>query len=604
MAENITPIKTFEDYRVYVDRETDYFWTTHWYLETHRSPVGHPFRVKQSPMCNYPPEGVAPEDLDRFKDYCNAEPNDLNWWLYREAMRFWHGHYQPVSNLIYGLRNLPENVRLRYVYHFVHLSTDDPTMIAYTPSHQYGLADRQVKMKLGRYLQKFYADVLTQEQIRDIANNIHQDEIKWAVGPEAIREVYENCGIQSCMEGDDCRVDNMHPVEVYGYQEADGSYRLGLAYLGSPNGASARCLCDMKNKAFVRYYGNDGEILASRLKDLGYEKVDGFGGLGIKLQCIDLDCGGWLMPYLDGCHQRVEGPLYDSATQRDYFLWSDTGKDAANANGIMDGDDDNDDDDEHYSYCDCCDSRVHNDDLSYSEHHDHDICSYCRDEHYVYAYYGQHGDETYVRIGSAIQVGENWYLDRQSVLDYHGIVLDVDGDYQDKDYCTELYDGRYASDGHDDLVQLIDDKDGDERWALSSDSSVVELVGGDWALDDDEGVVELYNGDYALEEDCVQCADESWMLLNDTDCRMLYNGEFAHVADTVELIDGKLAWDQDEAVVDMSPGGFYWFKEADMIQCPDGTWDWSLFHPELVHAARIDAVVPFTVNEPEQEVCA
>jgi len=122
--------------------------------------------------------------------------NEENWWRCREARRFIDGQYR-MPYFLHALHVLKHDLRSRYEHHYLHMSTDFPEMVSFTPSVEYGKSDRQVVMKVGRYLTKFYADVFSAEKIREIANNGKDLDIQWAYGSD-IADIYL-AGPESCM---------------------------------------------------------------------------------------------------------------------------------------------------------------------------------------------------------------------------------------------------------------------------------------------------------------------------------------------------------------------------------------------------------------------
>lgn len=126
-------------------------------------------------------------------------------WKEREQARFADGTYKPVP------------VPLDYpADHFVHLSiTETETdTVAYTPSEAYGEADRQVRLKFGRYLRKAFPD-LTDVQVQAHVISLKSAlavmdapvTLHFATDRETINRIFETpmcaCGSTylSCMHG-------------------------------------------------------------------------------------------------------------------------------------------------------------------------------------------------------------------------------------------------------------------------------------------------------------------------------------------------------------------------------------------------------------------
>jgi hypothetical protein len=98
------------------------------------------------------PHGTAHEDYHRYvSDETRGTavytlPSHL-WWILRERLRMVYGVYPTPTNSIERL--LKWNHTMNYC---VHISTQDPTLVAYTPSPQDGAMDKQVRLSLGKLL--------------------------------------------------------------------------------------------------------------------------------------------------------------------------------------------------------------------------------------------------------------------------------------------------------------------------------------------------------------------------------------------------------------------------------------------------------------------
>lgn len=88
--------------------------------------------------------------------------------------------------------------------HYAHVSTEQGGMVAYTETPQKGVADRQTRVKAGRYLTKFFSDVLTPAEIETWANRLEAavkgEEVVITTDTDVIEAVYEG-GPESCMDG-------------------------------------------------------------------------------------------------------------------------------------------------------------------------------------------------------------------------------------------------------------------------------------------------------------------------------------------------------------------------------------------------------------------
>lgn len=228
-------------------------------------------------------------------------------WQCREWQRFEDGQYLEVPWTQYRSEWCPSDDP-GYVYphgaevsvHFVHLSLKTPGAIAYTPSDEHGFQDRQVTIKVGRYLTQYYTPYLTQAEIDSYVEQIkaYSADFKIARRPEEIVRVYRG-GPHSCMSADASNYSTrgIHPVEVYGNSD------LGVAYLGDLDHVRARVLVWPDKKYYTRVYGD--RTLSTLLKNNGYTCPSTGGGnypsfAGAKIRAMPLPRGnGYVMPYVD-----------------------------------------------------------------------------------------------------------------------------------------------------------------------------------------------------------------------------------------------------------------------------------------------------------------
>jgi hypothetical protein len=221
-------------------------------------------------------------------------------WIDREYDRFDTGEYCGVNlilnDTVFNLSYLSRDSRL----HFVHVDPDDHNLVRYTPNSKYGELDRKVSVKLGRYLTKFYSDMLTSQQIADlVAYYSWQNEppvLHMAVSEEEMVWVYRH-GPSSCMSKDTSVLSSspIHPVSVY----ASGD--IGLAYLLNHDGtrASARTLVNLKKKLYTRVYGDEIRLLnVLKANDYEYE-AKALKGCRLKLVRPVGTINKLVMPYLD-----------------------------------------------------------------------------------------------------------------------------------------------------------------------------------------------------------------------------------------------------------------------------------------------------------------
>lgn len=303
--------------------------------------------------------------------------------------------------------------------HFAHVSLEDPSLIAFTESEAKGEQDRQTRMKPGKYLKKYFGDVLSAKQIAYYAEWWSKGsappidaELKFASEADEIVSVYDR-GPISCMKGKDC-------VRVYGAGD------LAVAYLQGPSEqVIARALCWPERKTFGRVYPSsenwrhDGfsseeasksaaADLETRLKQMGYtslrEDGSGFDGARVLREPHRFN-NAYVMPYLDYGLRLDHG-------DGEHFLLSQYGEfESDRTDGIFYAE-------PQYEYtCDRCDEGT--DDIwsvytgwrpPYGPTGRQDWCESCRDNH---SFRCDATDEDYDsdEVDSVVSVdGETWVL--------------------------------------------------------------------------------------------------------------------------------------------------------------------------------------------------
>jgi hypothetical protein len=218
---------------------------------------------------------------------------DENIWKQRERARFDAGNYRKP---LFATEDwFTENIETRD--HFLHVSNEEPSKIAFTESPENGQADRQTRMKVGRYLERFFSGL--PRDYREQLVRAHQTEfvtqaLNITTDAEKIEWVYTH-GPHSCMayprtDGHFSFHDH-HPTAVYAGPD------LAVAYLMSAHDedrVAARAVVWPERKVFSRVYGD--MLLHSVLIRQGWTE----GSLdGARLQKIELPRGNILMAYLD-----------------------------------------------------------------------------------------------------------------------------------------------------------------------------------------------------------------------------------------------------------------------------------------------------------------
>ena len=180
-------------------------------------------------------------------------------------------------------------------YHFTHVSTRDPSMLAYTANDKKGERDIQTPIKPGRYLKQFFGTLLDDRQIKYYVewhlsgtkpkSSYDDYELKFASEPDEIAAVYVK-GVYSCMRDYDLET---HPCRAYGAGDLSVAYLEGAPPPGAKQDRTviARAILRPSNKAVSSvypktcYYREDGflsysdsenarQALIKKLRDLGY----------------------------------------------------------------------------------------------------------------------------------------------------------------------------------------------------------------------------------------------------------------------------------------------------------------------------------------------
>lgn len=371
----------------------------------------------------------AEKNLANWRAYIDKHTSHEYWWLYREAYRFINGNYTPalLVSQLYRIADTDRNAELcsrvqSLWWHFPHISIDEPSMVAYTPNPEYGVRDRQVRTKVGRYLQQFYGDLITSEQIRSMANGTKQLNLEF---DSDIRAAYlrgGRDGVTSCMThpAGHCNYSirgDYHPVDVY----QTGAFKVALLHDGFNNEICARALVHEPSRVFVRCYGREANTLQDRLMEESYSEQNGWDD-GIRLRLIRDDDDNVVVPYMDGRTQSGSIEYHDG---KEWLVVDRSGDvDMSTTCGIWE--------EEETQYCDECQDSVQCDEetMEYSSYHGMNIGPCCIDN-FCRAYVGRRGSMDWVRFDDTEECacdGERYVTE---MLDEFGIVwCEVTEDYR------------------------------------------------------------------------------------------------------------------------------------------------------------------------------
>jgi hypothetical protein len=407
----------------------------------------------------YLPDNVttstAEKNIANWRAYIDKHTPHEHWWLFREAYRFINGNYTPAL-LVSQLHRIADTDRNDELcsrvqslwWHFPHISIDEPSMVAYTPNPEYGVRDRQVRTKVGRYLQQFYGDLITSEQIRSMANGTKQLDLEF---DSDIRAAYlrgGRDGVTSCMTHPvgHCNYSirgAYHPVDVY----LTGEFKVALLHDGFNNEICARALVYEPSRVFVRCYGREANTLQDRLTEKGYSEQSGWDD-GIRLRLIRDDDDKVVVPYMDGRTQSASIEYHDG---KEWLVVDRNGDvDMSTQYGIWE--------EVERHYCDECQDSVECDEevMEYSNYHGMTIGPCCIDD-FCRAYVGRRGSMDWVRFDDTEECacdGERYLTE---MLDEFGIV-----------YCDVTEDYRFS----DNLVTDVRGEDIPEEYAYEVENTV------------------------------------------------------------------------------------------------------------------------------------
>lgn len=336
-------------------------------------------------------------------------------WQERECARFVSGEYKrlPWEGLAW-FDNKAETA-----LHFAHVSTEDGAKVAYTEDAVKGQADRQTRIKPGKYLAKFFADVLSTEEIARLSaeySKAYEDnELKFAHDADQWEHVYTN-GPSSCMSKSLSYYNSsVHPVRVY----AAGD--LALAYLEREGEITARAIVWPEKKIHSRIYG-DNVRLRGMLEDAGFSEGDLDGAKLLRIE----EGNGFVMPYVDG----ADGAKDDG----DYLILGRGRICTGNSCGLSE---------EGYS-CSCCASFVSEDDCRSNDNGEM-FCDSCYSDNYSYCEYYEEDypaegfrEVIIGRTSSGRVRTQYWSEDAQ---DNHAFVCDKTGDLYQEDLRVEMSNG-------------------------------------------------------------------------------------------------------------------------------------------------------------------
>ena len=358
-------------------------------------------------------------------------------WLEREKTRMLDGTYQDVPwyNETWWIDGQSKN------NHVAHVSVKTPHKIAYTPNYEYGAADRQISVSIGKYLRDFYShtlrdmegknsgrkradgsdlylDAFTYYQEQFVTQFGDSNTLHYATTADDMEQVYIN-GPASCMGGQDINWESdIHPARVY----AAGD--LHLAYTkDTEDKITSRALVWPDKKLVGRIYGDEGSLQHLLTLD-DYKMANAHALEGARLAIIPYD-RGHVMPFIDGasCYTVVNNP---KTGKNEFYLGYDRAVGGIRKVGGYQNGLDYDPEEEDTFTCGCCDEQIDADYLVTvitARNHNgrtsiEDWCNHCAD------------------IFATICTNDNeYYSDSKfTLVDVHGYGLIVEHNLENIDY--------------------------------------------------------------------------------------------------------------------------------------------------------------------------
>ncbi|WP_349434261.1 hypothetical protein [Pararhizobium sp. A13] len=208
-----------------------------------------------------------------------------------------------------------KNNYLRWVEHMPAPSVKHPGLLMYFQSPEKRARDIRTPIKPGKYLTKFFSDVLTGEEINNFAvmwsNMATPPKLSVTMDADEIEQLYKGKHNGSCMHfANDGYSGDQHPARAYAGPD------LAQAYIGDLDCADARCLVWPEKMIYYPKFYGDYRRLESALEVAGYKRASEDAFIGARIQRLPYK-GTFVAPYLD-----VGGSLKDDG---EYLSISDDG---------------------------------------------------------------------------------------------------------------------------------------------------------------------------------------------------------------------------------------------------------------------------------------
>lgn len=332
-----------------------------------------------------------------------------------------------------------------YRTHLVHVSEVDSTQVAFTPDERALIADKQIRMRPGKYLTKYWGSgrsdpLFSEDQIRTMVerlaalNTPRELHLIPNTDPDGWEWVYENSP-PSCMRHNrgsrylhNGLYGRDHPVRLYAHKDND----LALAYImvegeSAPKDytswsdedkpvVAARTIVNVAAKTYLRIYCS-GDTDTTRIMEVTLAKAgftrchDTLAGQKLVRRTYE---GSIVCPYLDGNYIYVED-------EGNHLTISKDGLDGQNSDGLIG-----------CVICPCCEETVPDaDSLTYVEARGEEICQRCLED-YTFAWVSRRSQEWVSDSDDLNQYNGDYYTSEG--LDGHGLsVCDHCGEVEDDD---------------------------------------------------------------------------------------------------------------------------------------------------------------------------
>lgn len=255
--------------------------------------------------------------------------------------------------------------------HWAHVSIKRAPQIAFTPTEFDGVKDRQVSLKLGRYLTRFMPELGEARILELVQQHNAQFDIRAthiAKTPRTISTVYQR-GVNSCMAHSHYHyLPDYNPTAVYGAGD------IGVFFMWDKSSKrrriTGRVLVHLENMAYGRIYGDDQRMEVALAK-AGYHP-DGGGEFQDARILSDTHDGIQVCPYFDNGYRLAKC----SETGQLFMSTSCNSSDKYNTGEIWDADQTNGLAEENgMEQCSSCADGVHEDALYYA--YDEQYCESC-----------------------------------------------------------------------------------------------------------------------------------------------------------------------------------------------------------------------------------